>query len=327
MTSSDVLLVEHLKVTFPRSGETPFHAVNDVSLTLKTGEALGIVGESGSGKTMTALSMLGLMPQPGEITGGAITLQGEPLAGLSEKALQRRRGRDIGMIFQDPMTSLNPVRRVGSILVESVRRHNTTSKSDARKTALQALKDVGVPSPEQRLDAYPHELSGGLRQRVMIALAIINHPSVIVADEPTTALDATIQAQILDLLRERLSDAALVLITHDLGVAAEICDRVAVMYHGRIVEMGPTADILHNPAHPYTVGLLAAVPHFDFSRQRLASIPGAPPAPGDTVIGCSFAARCDQASSICRQNPVPVLRGHRMVACWSPLTGEVVHEQ
>jgi oligopeptide/dipeptide ABC transporter ATP-binding protein len=327
MMNTDVLRINHLKVSFPRAGEEPFHAVNDVSLTLKKGETLGIVGESGSGKTMMVLSMLGLIPYPGAITGGEVSLLGEAVSGQTEEVLQRRRGRDIGMIFQDPMTSLNPVRRVGSILIESLRRHNQISKSEARARALQAFQDVGIPSPQERLNAYPHELSGGLRQRVMIALAIINHPAVIVADEPTTALDATIQAQILELLRQRLSDAALMLITHDLGVAAELCDRIAVMYHGRIVETGNTVDILHHPSHPYSAGLLAAVPHFDFDRQSLVPIPGMPPAPGDKVTGCSFSNRCERSTGQCQTRPEPAQQADRMIACWHPLTSGTGHDE
>jgi oligopeptide/dipeptide ABC transporter ATP-binding protein len=318
MTHREVLCVENLEVAFARPAADPFFAVNGVSLSLKRGETLGIVGESGSGKTMLALAMLGLVPHPGKVTNGTVTVLGEAITGQPEKALQRRRGRDIAMIFQDPMTSLNPVRRIGSILRESVLRHSNAGKREARERALQALRAVGIPSPEQRLLAYPHELSGGLRQRAMIALALINHPAVIVADEPTTALDATIQAQILTLLRQRLSDAALVLITHDLGVAAELCDRIAVMYFGRIVELGPTAELLNCPAHPYSAGLLAAVPRFDFSRRKLVPIAGAPPTADDNVTGCAFAARCPRAADICATQPNLAPQDNRWVACWTP---------
>jgi oligopeptide/dipeptide ABC transporter ATP-binding protein len=315
-----VLTVEGVKVAFPRPEGGDFHAVDGVSLQLARGETLGIVGESGSGKTMLALSLMGLVPKPGVVTAGRIDLLGRDVAGLPEKQLRHYRGRDIGMIFQDPMTSLNPVRRVGTLLVEAVRRHGPVSREAARQRALEAFREVGIPSPEQRLDAYPHELSGGLRQRVMIALALVNHPPVIVADEPTTALDTTIQAQILSLMRDRLSDAALILITHDLGVAAEICNRIAVMYHGRIVETGPIADILARPAHPYTAGLLAAVPRFDFDRPDLEPIPGAPPGPEVRLSGCAFGPRCGHQSGPCAETPELEEWGQRGVACFNPLT-------
>jgi len=318
MMSTEILNLDNLQVVFPHPSGKLFFAVNGVSFTLKKGETLGIVGESGSGKTMIALSLLGLVPKPGEIIGGCISLMGESITNMSEVNLQKIRGNRIGMVFQDPMTSLNPLRRVGSILIESVRRHNQIGRAEARARCLQALKDVGIPSPEQRLEAYPHELSGGLMQRVMIALAIINHPALIVADEPTTALDATIQAQILDLLRERLSDAAMVMISHDLGVAAELCNRIAVMYNGHIVEMGCTADLLNNPLHPYSAGLLAAVPHFTIRRQRLVSIPGSPPSPNDKIVGCAFSSRCPKSTEVCKQQPLLEATSGRAVACWFP---------
>lgn len=317
----NALVVDGLKVAFPRPEGGNFHAVNGVSLQLARGETLGIVGESGSGKTMLALSLMGLVPKPGSVIAGRIDLLGRNVTDLPENQFRRYRGRDIGMIFQDPMTSLNPVRRVGALLIEAIRRHHPMSRKAARQKALDAFREVGIPSPEQRLDAFPHELSGGLRQRVMIALALVNHPAVIVADEPTTALDTTIQAQILSLMRERLSDAALILITHDLGVAAEICDRIAVMYYGRIVEVGPVADILAEPAHPYTAGLLAAVPRFDFDRPELEPIPGAPPGPADRLSGCAFRPRCGHASDLCADAPGLEERGPRRVACFTPLTG------
>ncbi len=327
MSGEEVLSVDDLRVSFPaRNGSgANFNAVDGVSLSLARGETLGIVGESGSGKTMLALSAMGLVPKPGRITSGSITLRNRRIDDLGERDLCDLRGREIGMVFQDPMTSLNPVRRVGALLVEAIRRHNKVGKDEARCRALDALRAVGIPSPEARLRAYPHELSGGLRQRVMIALALVNHPPVIIADEPTTALDTTIQAQILGLLRERLSDAALILITHDLGVAAELCDRIAVMYYGRIVEAGSAESILSRPRHPYTAGLLAAVPNFDFGRPTLVPIPGAPPDPSTPVNGCAFQERCQRRTPICATKPL--LREHTggLVACAHPAEEETIH--
>ena len=314
-----ILSVDELVVEFPRPGQpTDFRAVNSVSFDLRQGETLGLVGESGSGKSMTALSLLGIVPAPGKIIEGSISLRDRRIDNLPVSQLRRVRGNDIGMVFQDPMTGLNPVRNVGSQLIESVMRHQQVSKNEATELAFQALDDVGIPSPRERLEGYPHELSGGLRQRVMIALALINHPEVIIADEATTALDATIQAQILDLFRERLASATMILITHDMGVAAEICDRIMVMYAGRIVETGTIEEVLSNPRHPYTVGLLAAVPKFDIRRPKLVPIPGIPPTAEDIVRGCPFAPRCRFAEANCDQRPPLDYAEGRMVACWHP---------
>jgi oligopeptide/dipeptide ABC transporter ATP-binding protein len=297
------------------------HLVRDVSFVLRRGEVLGLVGESGSGKTMTALALLRLIPPPLRQT-GTISLAGVDLAAVSEREMRAVRGRDISMIFQDPTTALNPVRTIGSSLREVAQRHSGLRRGDARKRVVDMLRAVGIPSPEARYRAYPHQLSGGLRQRVMIAMALLNRPSVIVADEPTTALDTTIQAQILDLLRARLSDAALLLITHDLGVAAEICDHVAVMYAGRIVEQAPTTTLLASPRHHYTAGLLAAAPRFDPDRPRLAAIPGQPPAPRSVGLGCAFAARCPAATAQCTTERPPLetsAEGSERLACWHPI--------
>ena len=314
-----ILSVNELVVEFPRPGQpTDFRAVNSVSFDLRQGETLGLVGESGSGKSMTALSLLGIVPAPGKIIEGSISLRGRRIDNLPVNDLRRVRGNDIGMVFQDPMTGLNPVRTVGSQLIESVMRHQKVSKSEATGLAFQALDAVGIPSPRERLEGYPHELSGGLRQRVMIALALINHPEVIIADEATTALDATIQAQILDLFRERLASATMILITHDMGVAAEICDRIMVMYAGRIVETGTIEEVLSSPRHPYTVGLLAAVPEFDIRRPKLVPIPGIPPTAEDIVRGCPFAPRCQFAEANCDERPPLDYTEGRMVACWHP---------
>jgi oligopeptide/dipeptide ABC transporter ATP-binding protein len=297
--------------------------VCDVSFTLRRGEVLGLVGESGSGKTMTALALLRLIPTSLRQT-GAVRLDGRDLGTLTEEEMRAVRGRDISMIFQDPNTALNPVRTIGSSLREVVRRHTDLDRRAARQRVLELLRAVGIPSPEARYAAYPHQLSGGLCQRAVIAMALLNRPAVIVADEPTTALDTTIQAQILDLLRARLSDAALLLITHDLGVAAELCDRVAVMYAGRIVEMAPTVELLAAPRHHYTAGLLAAAPRFDPRRRRLTAIPGQPPNPRAVGAGCAFAPRCPAATAECVETRPPLATGERQdwrLACWHPLGG------
>jgi peptide/nickel transport system ATP-binding protein len=288
--------------------------VDGVSLSVPRGSVLGLVGESGSGKSMIALACLGLVPRPGVVS-GAIRIVGRNIVGLPERDLRAMRGGDIGIVFQDPMTSLNPVRRIGVLMAETIRRHQGVSDRAAMGIAEAALAEVGIPSPAARLRAYAHELSGGLRQRVMIAMALVNRPGIILADEPTTALDATIQAQILDLLRARVADAAAVLITHDLGVAATLCDRIAVIYSGRIVEAGPMAEILTAPRHPYTAGLLRAVPRFDPARPRLVSIPGLPPRPEARPPGCAFAPRCPRAAERC-QVERPALRDG--LACWNP---------
>ncbi len=310
-----VLAVDGLSVV--HGGDT--RIVQDVSFRLGRGEILGLVGESGSGKSLTALSLIGLLP-PGLSRTGAVRLRGEDLTGYSEKQWERVRGAQIGMVFQDPMTGLNPVRRIGAVLAEAVLRHQDVSRADAREKAVAALAAVGIPSPRDRVRAYPHQLSGGLRQRVMIALALINEPSVILADEPTTALDTTIQAQITQLMRDQIQarDASMVLITHDLGVAAELCDRVAVMYSGGVVVEGPTRELLRNPRHPYTAALLAAAPNFDRSR-TLAAIAGAPPSPFARPDGCPFHPRCGRAQDDCStREPVLTVSGPARLACWNP---------
>jgi len=313
-----ILSVNDIVVEFPRGGKSGFRALNGVSFDLKQGETLGLVGESGSGKSMTALSLLSIVPLPGRIIQGSISLRGERIDNLPVNELRKIRGKRIGMVFQDPMTGLNPVRSIGGQLTESVLRHQNVTKAEAEEIAFKALDDVGIPSARDRLKGYPHELSGGLRQRVMIALALINHPDVIIADEATTSLDATIQAQILDVFRVRLAKATLIMITHDLGVAAEICDRIAVMYAGRIVELGTISEVLTNPKHPYTVGLLSAVPRFDVRRPKLVPIPGTPPTAEDIVRGCPFAPRCRHAQSKCEERPPLEIVDGRQVACWFP---------
>jgi peptide/nickel transport system ATP-binding protein len=312
--------VDDLRVEFPRRAGGAVRVVDGVSFRIRRGEILGFVGESGSGKTMTALSMLGLVPTPGRVAAGTICLNGREVQGLDTKAWSRLRGNEIGMVFQDALSGLNPVRTVGSLLIEAVRRHNDASRDAARRRALETLRAVGIPNPAERLDVYPHQLSGGLRQRVMIALAIINEPSVLVADEPTTALDATIQAQILELLAEQAATRAVLLITHDIGVAAAVCDRVAVVYAGRLAELGDAVTTLQHPRHPYSVGLLNAVPRFDPDRRALIPIAGAPPAASEVLPGCAFAPRCPNAIDRCPfDRPALAERDGRRLACWNPV--------
>ena len=285
--AEDLLRVENLRVGFGRPGREQI-AVDGVSFTLAPGEVLGIVGESGCGKSVTALSILGLIPDPpGRIVGGRILLRGQDLAGIDEKTMNRIRGKDISMIFQEPMTALNPVFRVGEQISETLRAHEGLSRSQARARALQLIEKVGISNPEQRLDQYPHELSGGMRQRVMIAMALACGPQLLIADEPTTALDVTIQAQILELLRDlqREMGMAVVLITHDLGVVAEVVDRVVVMYAGRIVEEGSVAAVFARPSHPYTRLLLESIPLLEGRQERLRTIPGMVPSLSNQPAG------------------------------------------
>jgi len=279
------------------------HAVDGVDFDVDRGKTLGIVGESGCGKSVTALSIMGLIPRPpARIVEGSITFEGRDLTELSERELEDVRGHEIAMIFQDPMTSLNPTLKIGTQLTESLRRHLGMSKGEARRRAVELLEEVHIPNAEQRLDDYPHRYSGGMRQRVMIAMAIACNPKLLIADEPTTALDVTVQARILDLLEElRLRhDMAMILITHDMGVVAETADEIAVMYAGQIVEYATSLDLFDNPEHPYTNALLGALPHLEgdegeIREGRLTSIPGRPPALIDPPDACRFAARCPYA--------------------------------
>jgi oligopeptide/dipeptide ABC transporter ATP-binding protein len=320
-TSQEIVLkVDRLRVDTEGVDGSALPIVEGVSFTLARGEVLGVVGESGSGKSITALSTMRLVPG-GLRQSGSIQIRGREVMDLSERELRRLRGTEVSMVFQDPMTGLNPVRTIGSLLVEALRRHRRLSRAEARRLAIDALHVVGIPSPELRIRAYPHQLSGGLRQRVMIAMALLHDPAVIIADEPTTALDATIQAQIIDLMRSRVTNAGLVLITHDLGVAGQICDRIIVMYAGHIVEIGAALDLLSRPRHPYTAGLLAAAPRFDRERAPLVPIPGSPPTPADRPAGCPFATRCPFVTDICRERRPELSAGESStVACWAPLT-------
>ena len=280
-------------------------SVDGVSFSLEKGEVLGIVGESGCGKSVTSLSIMRLIPQPpGEImSGSSIKLNGEELVTASERRMREVRGNDVAMIFQEPMTSLNPVFPIGEQIAEALRLHKGMSKKDARDGAIEKLRLVGIPDPDERVDHYPHQLSGGQRQRVMIAIALSCEPDLLIADEPTTALDVTIQAQILELLaelRERLG-MAIMLITHDLGVVAEVCDRVVVMYAGEVVEQGTVADIFSNPRHPYTLGLMQAIPRLNERVERLAVIPGMVPSATNWPVGCRFNTRCPFAWELTRE--------------------------
>jgi oligopeptide/dipeptide ABC transporter ATP-binding protein len=287
---------------------------------VRRGETLGIVGESGSGKSMSALSLTRLVKAPGRIAAGQVWLNGVELLGLPEARMRKVRGSGIGLILQDPMTTLNPVLMIGNQITETLRAHGMRGKAQQRARAVRLLEQVRIPAPAERLKAYQHQLSGGMRQRVAGAFALACEPSVLIADEPTTALDATTQLQYLDMLRQvqRAGNLAIIFITHNFGIVASMCDRVAVMYAGRIVEMGPVQDIFDAPAHPYTRALLNSVPSLDAEVERLATIPGQPPALGSLPQGCPFAPRCPLATDRCRQEEPPeveVSAGHRAV-CW-----------
>ncbi|MGI9186785.1 MAG: ABC transporter ATP-binding protein, partial [Gaiellales bacterium] len=314
-----LLTVENLRTTF-RTDDGPVGAVDGVSLSVDAGKVLGIVGESGCGKSAMSLSIMGLLPKSATVE-GSIRLGDRELVGLSGRELRTLRGDDMAMIFQDPMTSLNPVMTIGWQLVEAVRLHQKVSKAEARRIAIDGLAAVGIPSPEDRMRSYPMELSGGMRQRVMIAMALLNRPRLLIADEPTTALDVTTQAQILQLMRELRTevDAAIVLITHDLGVVAELCDEVAVMDAGRVVERATVDELFAHPQHPYTWGLLASLPGRNLASERLHQIPGSPPSLLRPPAGCRFAPRCPFAMDACRADPAPALtatgRGGAAVAC------------
>ena len=326
MAPQTILQVDSLQTHFFTAVGT-VRAVDGVSYDLKSGETLGIVGESGCGKSVSALSILRLVANPpGRIVGGAIRFEGKNLLELSEPEMERIRGNEISMIFQEPMTSLNPLFSVGRQVSEAIALHQGLSRKEAMDRAVEMLRRVYIPEPERRVHAYPHQLSGGMRQRVMIAMALSCNPRVLIADEPTTALDVTIQAQILDLMRElqETYGTAIVLITHDMGVVAENADRVVVMYAGRKVEEAPAANLFDNPGHPYTKGLLGSIPHLDTAAQsngaraRLNEIKGMVPSLFDLPPGCSFAPRCGFATDRCR-GETPVLAEQRpghWVACW-----------
>lgn len=315
-----LLDVENLTVEFKSSGST-MKAVNGVNLQLNKKETLGIVGESGSGKSVTATALMRLIPSPpGKITGGKIHFNGRDLVAISEKEMRNVRGNEMSMIFQDPITSLNPVLTVGNQIIEVIRAHEKMTKKEASAKAVEMLKMVGIPEPEKRLNMYPHEFSGGMRQRVMIAIALACNPKLLIADEPTTALDVTVQAQILDLMKnlQRNHDTAIIMITHDLGVVWELCDKVNVMYAGRTVESTTTRHLYKNPLHPYTWGLLESQITVGIQEQeRLPAIPGSPPDLSMSLSGCHFSTRCPMATDICLSK-VPELmevQDDHFVAC------------
>jgi dipeptide transport system ATP-binding protein len=316
-----LLEIENLSVEFP-SKTAVMHAVDGVSLTLDAGEVLGIVGESGSGKSVTMMALMGLVSFPGRVTADKLRFDGHDLLMLSSTERNKLIGKDVAMIFQDPTTSLNPCFTVGFQLAETLKLHMGLDSKAARKRSIELLEQVGIPAPESRLDVFPHQMSGGMNQRVMIAMAISCNPKLLIADEPTTALDVTIQAQILDLLRQLQKDLnmALVLITHNMGVVSEMAQRVAVMYAGQIMETRSAHDIFDTPAHPYTEALLAAMPERSDGASRLATIPGMVPGLFDRPNGCLFAPRCSYANDLCRAKR-PQLLGEpsSMVRCHMPL--------
>lgn len=299
MSASPLLAIQNITVAFPTEAGPAF-AINHLSLTVAPGEILGLVGESGCGKSMTSLAILRLIPKPGYIQEGAILFKDQNLLSLSENAMRKIRGAQIALIPQDPLTSLNPVYTVGDQIIEVLALHQGLSQGAAKKRAIELLDQVRIPNSRERVNDYPHQFSGGMRQRVMIAMALSCTPSLLIADEPTTALDVTVQAQILELLREirKEHQTAIILITHDLGVVAEMCDRVAVMYAGRLVEQAPVNDLFQNPRHPYTLGLLASLP--TMTQTRLQPIEGHPPSITEIPIGCSFEPRCAKRMPVCK---------------------------
>lgn len=321
VSKDDILLkVNDLEVSFfTHAGEVK--AVRKVSYDLKYGEAMGIVGESGSGKSVSSYALMGIIPEPGKILNGSINFEDKDITKLSEAEMLKLRGKEVGMIFQDPMTSLNPVFTVGSQIDESLKKHTNLDKKQREKRIIELFELVGINQPEKRLKQYPHEFSGGMRQRVMIAMALACNPKLLIADEPTTALDVTIQAQIIELLKELKEkiNMSIIFITHDLGVISEICDKVAVMYAGNIIERGSIDDIFYNPKHPYTLGLLKSIPKINADEhERLIPIEGNPVDLINPPKGCAFAPRCDYCMNICMEKVPPVYsvgEGHES-SCW-----------
>ncbi|WP_315741542.1 MULTISPECIES: ABC transporter ATP-binding protein [unclassified Bradyrhizobium] len=315
--SVPVLSVRNLQVEFA-SRRGILHAIDGISFDIAKGEVLGVVGESGAGKSVTGLAVIGLIDRPGRIAGGEIYLSGLRIDNLEAEAMRQVRGKRIGMIFQDPLTSLNPLYRIGDQIVETIKTHTSLTDQQARRRAIDLLAEVGIPAPEKRIDGYPHEFSGGMRQRVVIALALCAEPELIIADEPTTALDVSVQAQIIALIKRLGRDhgTAVMLVTHDMGVIAETCDRVAVMYAGRIAEIGLVQEVIKNPLHPYAKGLMGAIPTLAGEDKRLVQIPGSMPRLSAIPAGCAFNPRCDFAFDRCRiERPEPLRQGAQAVAC------------
>jgi len=313
-----LLEVKNLRVEFPSRHGTLL-ALDDVSFSIQPGEVLGVVGESGAGKSLTGAAIIGLLDPPGRVAGGEIRFEGRRIDDLPYEEMRKLRGRHIGAIFQDPLTSLNPLYTVGHQLIETIRTHLPMTAAQARERAVDLLQETGISAAAQRIDQYPHQFSGGMRQRVVIALALAANPKLIVADEPTTALDVSVQAQIISLLKRLCKDhgAAVMLITHDMGVIAETCDRVAVMYAGRLAEIGPVQDVIHSPAHPYTHGLMGAIPAMNEDRECLLQIDGAMPRLTAIPPGCAFNPRCPRVMDRCRTDRPELLQaGPTRAACW-----------
>ena len=318
MSPQPLLEVRNLRVEFPTRRGT-LVAVDDISFAIGRGEVLGVVGESGAGKSLTGMAIIGLLEPPGRIAGGEIRLDGKRIDDLPVERMRRLRGRRIGAIFQDPLTSLNPLYTVGQQLTETILAHLPVSRQEARERAVALLVEVGIPAPEQRIDQYPHQFSGGMRQRVVIALALSAEPELIIADEPTTALDVSIQAQIMGLLKRlcRERSTAVMLVTHDMGVIAETADRVAVMYAGRLTEVGPVREVIHTPKHPYTVGLMGSIPKIAQTRSKLVQIDGVMPRLNAIPAGCAFHPRCPRQFARCtEERPDLLIAGASLAACW-----------
>jgi peptide/nickel transport system ATP-binding protein len=313
-----LLEVKNLRVEFPTRRGTLL-ALDDISFSIAPGEILGVVGESGAGKSLTGAAIIGLLEPPGRIAGGEVRLAGQRIDNLPYDAMRKIRGRQIGAIFQDPLTSLNPLYTVGRQITETILTHLPVSEQEAKQRAIKLLQETGIPAAEARIDQYPHQFSGGMRPRVVIALALAAEPKLIVADEPTTALDVSIQAQIISLLKRLCKDhgAAVMLVTHDMGVIAETCDRVAVMYAGRIAEIGPVGEVINRPSHPYTVGLMGSIPSMDQERVRLAQIDGAMPRLTAIPKGCAFNPRCPKVFDRCKsERPELMDAAATRAACW-----------
>ncbi|MHA7879663.1 MAG: ABC transporter ATP-binding protein [Saccharospirillum sp.] len=316
---ADTLLsVKDLVVEFPKRRGT-LRALDKVSFDIDRGEILGVVGESGAGKSLTGAAIIGLLEPPGRVASGSIELDGRRIDNLSAGEMRKIRGRKIGMVFQDPLTSLNPILTIADQLIETIQTHLKLSDKDARARAVQLLDDVGIPAASRRIDDYPHQFSGGMRQRVVIALALAGEPELIIADEPTTALDVSVQAQIIDVLKHTCKEhgAAVMLVTHDMGVIAETCDRVAVMYAGRMAEIGPVREVVKHPKHPYTIGLMGSIPSLTHRVDRLVQIPGAMPRLDAIPTGCAFNPRCERVFDRCRQErPDLIAVEGNLAACW-----------